>query len=220
MASFNFNPITRDQTIDQSFQGINDNFDNLNDAFINVDSTVSNLGGAIQTIDENSVRIKVFQAIISTPNQTVYYTPEPYQTGRLMVYSGGLLMAPGVHYTETNDTTITFVEGREATEVVQIIEFQVGDGDNLPFPIGTITIFTSTETAAGTIDGTDGTDGNGTFTLTHDIHTGSTPAVRISGIVELVPEEDFTWVGNTITILAPNKPIVGETVVVQYQWSS
>lgn len=218
--SFNFIPIERTNTIDEAFTNVNDNFANLDAAFDNVDTDVSNLAGAIQDVDARSIRFKVFQAVTSTGGQSNFTTPEPYQVGRLIVYSGGLLQIEGVHWNSTGSQAFQFVEGREAGEVVQAFEYQVGSDSGDPFPIGTITVFTSTEDAVGTIDSTDGTDGNGAFTVARAIHAGSTPEVRISGAILLVPITEFTWTGNTITILAPNKPVPGETVVVKYEWSN
>jgi hypothetical protein len=81
--------------------------------------------------------------------------------------------------------------------------------------------FADSETPAGTINGTDGTDGNATFTLSHapspaaslqlvktDVGTG---VVMIAGV-------HFNLSGLTITYTSGNIPIAGQTHRASYRY--
>ena len=220
MAEFSYSPLDRSETLNESFEKINTNFESIDETMIDISANMSDLAGAIQTVDQRTIRLKIHPAVVSTAGQTTFTVPEQYQTGRLIVYSGGLQMVAGVHWTEVNDTTIQFTEPRVAGERVQILEYQLGSDDGLPMIIGTTSIFTSTEEASGVVDSTDGFDGNGVFTLSHYIEPGTVPSVRISGSITLTPYTQFTWVdeGNTITIVNGYKPVAPEYVQVEYQW--
>jgi len=180
---------------------------------------LSAITGALATLDLQAARIKVHPPQTMLGGETVITLPEPYQTGihHLLVSSGGLIQSKGVHWEELSATQIEFTEPREAGEVVEIIEFQRGSDDQSTV-VSQLDLFIATQPAAGVVDSTDGFNGNGTFTLAHDIDTGTVPRVFVAGTLELHPNEHFTWINNTITILPGQKPIVGEQVFVQYLW--
>lgn len=182
---------------------------------------LSAITGALATLDLQAVRIKVHPAQVMTGGETIITLPEPYQTGihHLLVTSGGLVQSRGIHWNEHSPTQIIFVEPRVATEVVEVIEFQKGSDDSTTV-VSQLDLFIATQPASGTIDSTDGFNGNGTFTLAHAIEAATVPRVFIAGALELKPNTEFTWSNNTITILAGFKPIVGEEVYVQYLWHS
>ena len=72
-----------------------------------------------------------------------------------------------------------------------------------------------TETPAGTINGTTGSDGNATFTLSHTPLSGTPVAIYRNGI-RLTSGTDYTVAGAVINALAPNIPITGDSYVADY----
>lgn len=74
---------------------------------------------------------------------------------------------------------------------------------------------TSAGTLAGTINGTTGSDGNAAFTLSATPISGRPVAGYRSGI-RLTSGTDFTVAGAAITMLAPNIPTTGESLVFDY----
>lgn len=77
------------------------------------------------------------------------------------------------------------------------------------------TTFTDAEVPSGSINGTDGTDGNATFTLAATPTAGSVH-LYLNGL-RLKLTTDYTISGTTITILAPNIPITGSTLLADYR---
>jgi hypothetical protein len=77
-----------------------------------------------------------------------------------------------------------------------------------------------TETAIGVVSSTDGSNGNGTFTVSAVMLDSPAPKVFISAIFLLIEGQHYTWVGNTISILPGYRPISSalgaEYIVVEY----
>jgi hypothetical protein len=71
------------------------------------------------------------------------------------------------------------------------------------------------ETPIGTINGTTGSDGNATFTLRKTPIAGL-PVIGFRNGVKMTNTSDFTVSGFTITALAPNIPITGDSYVFVY----
>lgn len=77
--------------------------------------------------------------------------------------------------------------------------------------------FAENETPSGTINGTDGSDGNDLFTLANTpvspagVILVKTRAVMLYGV-------DFTVSGNQVTYLSPQKPIAGEWHRIWYRY--
>jgi hypothetical protein len=171
----------------------------------------------LAALDRLTPRIKNHPVLIAEAGQTIFELPEPYVMGRstLMVWSGGVLID---NFTELSDTEIEFAVPREGGERIKVIEFQLGSDDG-----STITEINpglqlmQAEVATGVVDGSDGTDGNGTFTVSQDVDTSTAPRLFISGSFEL-PDGAWDYLGNrTFEIFAPYKPIVGEQVTIFYR---
>ena len=214
----NFPGLSRNQQIGTTFAIINDtilqmvqtvNADQLATAF---------LAQQVLTLSQNQITLEVLFSGPATANQTVFTFSSAYFTGGLLVYSGGLLHSAGTHYVESSSTSITFLDGRSANEHVEIIAVKpVNNNPTQPSPA--ISVFNTTETPVGVIDSTDGVDGNGVFTLAHPIAPNTVPNVIISNMIGLDPATQFSWNGSQITINPGYKPIVGESVQVEYFWS-
>jgi len=69
------------------------------------------------------------------------------------------------------------------------------------------------ETPTGTINGTTGSDGNATFTLSH---TPVGPVAIYRNSIRLTQGVDYTVASATITAIAPNIPIAGDSYVADY----
>lgn len=72
------------------------------------------------------------------------------------------------------------------------------------------------ETPTGSVNGTDGTDGNATFTLAHTPIEGSVEVVKTRAV--MLAGIDYTVSGNKITFLAPQIPMAWEWVRVNYRY--
>jgi hypothetical protein len=172
-----------------------------------------------------SVQIKLHGPFVMTAGQTVLTLPEPYQTNRrlLQVFRSGLALSQGSDPAGTDfdwvvesATSIRFRKPCLQDEVVEVIEFQIGEDDaatSAPAQLVQIQ-----EVASGDINSTDGFDGNGSFNVSHPIALEPLPVVKISGIAELRYGIDYTVDGSTLTILPGAKPIAQEWLVVTYYY--
>jgi hypothetical protein len=185
-----------------------------------IDGALAAQAGHLASLSLETVRIKRYPLIIAVAGQTVVPLPETYQTGqrRLRVVSGSAQHVEGVHWEEVDDQSIRFFAPRVEGELIEIDEYQIGpDGGVTPgYPEGPV--YSQSVTPTGLVNSTDGTDGNGTFTVPHIIAPDTVPVVWISDILKLQPTIDYTWHDNVIEILPGSKPIGGEWVTVQYQW--
>lgn len=77
--------------------------------------------------------------------------------------------------------------------------------------------FADNETPSGTINGTNGTDGNATFTLAHTPSPAASLCVYSNGAL-LVSGTAFTLSTATITFLSGYKPITGDLLRVCYRY--
>lgn len=174
------------------------------------------LQSAVAQLDLLTPRIKSQPVQVATLGQTIFTLPEPYVMGSnsLLVFSGSVLADD---YTELSATQIQFNSPRELGERIKVIEIQIGSDtgttvvDTLPS-----TSFLAGEIPAGVINGTNGSDGNGTFTVAFDVDPAVTPRLFIGGGMELLPVM-FTRLLRVFTILAPYKPTVGEVLAIYYR---
>jgi hypothetical protein len=171
----------------------------------------------LAALDRITPRIKNHPIIIAEPGQIIFELPEPYIMGEstLLVWSGGVLVDD---FTEISSREIEFSTPREGGERIKIVEFQVGsdDGSTISEVSPSIALMLS-EIAIGVVDGTDGTDGNGIFTVARDVDPSTQPRIFVSGAFELPLS---TWAyrgGRTFEIFSPYKPIVGEQVTIFYR---
>ena len=175
------------------------------------------LVSAVALLDRLTSRVKSF-SFTAAEGQTIFTLPETYEVGQnsLLVFSGGVLVDS---YTETSPAQIVFTSPREAGEKIQIIKVQLGAASGATvvdgFALGPAI---TAETPAGLITSTNGTDGNGTFTVAFPVDPSITPRVLVSGL-ELTSVM-FSRVGQTFIVNPPYKPVVGETVSILYKRSS
>jgi hypothetical protein len=175
------------------------------------------LVAAVALLDRLTARVKTF-SFSATAGQTVFTLPETYEVGQnaLLVFSGGVLVDT---YTETSPAQITFTSARELGENIQIIKVQLGAAAGVTVVDGfTLGPAITAETPTGLITSTDGTNGNGTFTVAFPVDAAITPRVLVSGL-ELSPVM-FSRTGQTFVVNAPYKPVIGETVSILYKRSS
>lgn len=175
------------------------------------------LQSAVAQLDLMVPRFKIHPVQTATAGQTIFTLPEPYVMGqnRLLVFSGGVLVMGD--WAETSTTSITFAVGRELDEKIQVIEVQLGSDDGSTV-VDTLpsTAFLAGEIPSGTIDSTDGSNGNGVFTVAHPVDPSVTPRLFIGGGVELLAIA-WTRIGQQFTIVAPYKPTVGEVLAIYYK---
>lgn len=176
------------------------------------------LQSAVAELDLKTPRVKNEDTQIATAGQTVFTLPFPYVMGSkcLLVFTGAVQTDA---YTELSSTQIQFNTGRSLGERIKVIDFQLGSDDGSTV-VDTLpsTSFLAGEVPAGTIDGTDGTDGNGTFTVANPVDYSVTPRVFVAGGMEILPTM-FTAAGQVFTIAAPYKPTVGEIITIFYKRS-
>lgn len=177
--------------------------------------------------DQNAVQVKLHGPFVMTEGQVLLTLPEPYQTNRrlLQVFRSGLALSQGTNPEGTdfdwvveNSTTIRFRKPCLQDEVVEVIEFQIGEDDAAAYAPPTIS--QTQEIPTGDVDSTDGFDGNGVFHVSHEILLEPIPVVKISGIAELRYGIDYSVDGSTITINPGAKPIAPEWLVVTYYHTS
>src|SRR3990167_4362885 len=78
-------------------------------------------------------------------------------------------------------------------------------------------LFTDSEVPSGTVNGTNGTDGNPTFTLSATPTSGSVH-LYVNGIRQKEDgSEDYTISGLTITFISPSIPISGAKILADYR---
>jgi hypothetical protein len=78
-------------------------------------------------------------------------------------------------------------------------------------------VFTDSEVPSGTVNGTNGTDGNATFTLAATPTAGSVH-LYVNGIRQKVgASEDYTISGVTITFISPSIPITNSKILADYR---
>ena len=174
-------------------------------------------GGGVGGSD-GTLRAKIYDAIEMDEGQTVVVVPESYNiVGKvLQVTRGGLRMIQGVDWNIVDSTSFEFFKDSIEGEMVEIVEFEAVTGTSDPQS-------TITEFPAGTVSSTDGTDGNGVFTTTFDMLASPAPRLVVGGLT-LAPTTHYTFVDDTITILAPHKPRVisgmPEFVMVSYAYDA
>ena len=74
------------------------------------------------------------------------------------------------------------------------------------------------ETPAGTISGTDGTDGNTTFTLAQTPTSGTLRLYRSGQRLRAGAGKDYTLSGLTITFNSGAVPVVGDWLTADYEY--
>jgi hypothetical protein len=148
--------------------------------------------------------------------QTVVTLPETYDiVGKVLhVLRDGVGLYQNVHWTPTTTTTFTFSAGFEsfAGEQVLVLEFEPGTGGG-----GGPSNYLE-ELASGTVDSTDGVNGNGTFTVTTAMLLSPAPQVLISGAILLTAGVHYNISGNQVIFVSGAKPTVGESVLVKYYY--
>jgi hypothetical protein len=194
----------------------------MNAALDRIDAVLGGLGAQMAAIDNAGVRVKIHPPQVMVGGETLVTLIEPFQEGarRLDVERGGLKHAQNLHWVEIDSDKILFLTPCLPGEVVSVTEYQLGrDAGALP-PLPAGPTYEVTETPLGVIDSTNGVNGNGTFTLQHNIAAGTTPGVQISGFLNLTPGSHFTWTDETneIVILSGYKPSIGESLTVTYSW--
>lgn len=194
----------------------------FNQALDQLDVAVSQVSGHLAALDGELPRIKTHGPYLMAGGEVVVVLPEPYRMGvhSLDVLRGGVGHAEGVHWVEVDERTIMFLDPCVPNEIVVVKEYQRGRDAGSLAPIAPGAITTITETPSGVIDSTDGANGNGVFQVAYEIATGTTPIVRIAGVITLAPNAHFVWSGRFITIFPGYKPIAGETIQVEYSWSN
>lgn len=157
---------------------------------------------------------------MGSSNLTSLDLPETFSlSGKVLhVYRSGIALVEGVHWQAADNNTITFLDPCLEGEVIEVIEYEKvaassSGGSSASYEI-------VTETAIGVVSSTDGFDGNGTFTVSAVMLDAPAPKVYISGVFLLIEGTQYTWVGNTISILSGFKPISSaagsEYVMVEY----
>jgi hypothetical protein len=194
----------------------------FNQALDQVDAVIAQVSGNLAALDGEMPRVKNHGPFLMAGGEVVVTLPEPYRMGIhcLDVVRGGVVHAEGVHWVEIDERTIAFVDPCEPNEIVTVREYQRGRDAGSLTPIAPGSITTVTETPSGVINSTDGADGNGVFQVSYEIATNTTPKVTIASIIDLVPNAHFVWSGRLITIFPGYKPIVGESITVEYAWSN
>lgn len=194
----------------------------MNQALDEIDTTIGALAGVIDEISLQQVdvvRVPPFQA---TAGQISITLPFHYQTGQnnLIVARSRLVQIEGVSFHEVDDLHFAFDTPCLLGEWIEIRVIRRGPISGVPpvIPPAIDQLFEETETPMGAINSTNGVDGNGTFTVAHQVAALTVPQVVISDTIHLTPITHFTWAGNQFQILPGAKPIPGESISISYQW--
>lgn len=191
----------------------------LNAALHKIDASMGSIYGLLSGVDSEMVRVKVHGPYVMNAGDTVVTLQEPFQMNarRLWVERGGISHTQTLHWVELNAGEIAFVTACEQNEIVSVIEFQLGrDAGGLP-PISQAAAQDVVEALIGTIDSTNGVNGNGAFTVSHPIAIDSIPRITIGGM-ELTPNVHYTWLGQNIAFAPGAHPSIGESPIVRYLW--
>lgn len=187
----------------------------LNQALQRADGILFQLAIGLAATDASIPRVTPFGPFTATDGQTDFPLGVSVPDGAVVVaVRDGFSFLPNGGITMSGDTLV-FAQPCLEDEIVQGYVFVtaavvlppiVAGGDNEIIEVPT-----------GTIDSTNGSNGNGVFTLAHAIVSGTTPRVVISGFLFLPPGADYNWSGNTITFTAGNFPVLGESLTVLYE---
>lgn len=173
---------------------------------------------AVAVLDRLTPRIRSF-LLTATAGQTLFTLPEPYSLGQnsLLVFSGGVLVDS---YTEVSPTQIEFTSARAAGEKIQVIKIQLGADAGVTVVDGlALGSAISAEIPTGLVNSTNGSDGNGTFTVAFPVDPAITPRVYVGSGLALT-NSMFSRVDRVFTINPPYKPVIGESITILYKRST
>lgn len=152
----------------------------------------------------------------SNGNGVFTLSDNPDPDASLVLYRNGVLQLAGIDFT-LSGTTITYVSGRYP---------RVGDWHRAYYRAqgtavssgftGQSYAFVNGETPTGTIDGTDGTDGNDEFTLTYTPSPSSSLALFRNGLLQFQGTH-YTLVNSTITYASGSIPVTGDLHFAYYR---
>lgn len=149
-----------------------------------------------------------------TGGETTATVPVPYDTAlrQLLVFNDHMLLVQGVDWTPLTTTSITLTQPAIAGEVLQIVQFFITPGTSVYQIVG--------EQPSGVVNSTDGTNGNGVFTLVQTPLLSPVPRVYFDGTH--ISTSWYGIAGNTITFVSGFKPqtngVTPEVVTVDYSW--
>lgn len=134
----------------------------------------------------------------------------------ILTNTGALLVKPEAYVLASTEQTVGVWNGSTnayTPEPKAVSVYPGGGGASTNYEI-------VIEIATGLVNSTDGSNGNGTFTVSSVMLNTPAPKVYISGAFLLIEITQYTWVGNTISILTGYKPISlaagSEYVLVEY----
>jgi hypothetical protein len=185
-----------------------------------VDNALATLAQAIATVDLQVPMVKPLGPFIMVADQLLVDLGIDLRVGSILdVRRGGFEHTLGIDWSQPDVRHILFAAPSHQGEVVNIIEYQMGPDAAPPPTVPAGPLYrVYKELLQGLINSTNGTDGNGRFTLLHTIAAGTVPAVQIAGFIDLVPNVHYTWAANYIDILPGNHPVPGETITSDYEW--
>jgi len=150
----------------------------------------------------------------SLPGNGIVRFVVPPSSGDLLSWTGSYYRR--VRFEQDNLPASRIVQSMWEAKAVTLISVKPIEQAPIPVLIPTATTDSSLDaTLTGTINGTTGSDGNPTFTLRKTPLTGY-PIRGYRDGVRLTLGTDFTASGATMTMLAPQIPITGDSLTFDY----
>lgn len=150
----------------------------------------------------------------SLPGNGIVRFVVPPASGDLLSWTGSFYRR--VRFESDNLPATRIVQSMWEAKAVTLISVKPTEQAPIPVLIPTATTDSSLDgTLTGVINGTTGSDGNATFTL-RKTPLATYPVRGYRNGVRLTMGTDFTVSGATVTVLAPEIPIAGDSLVFDY----